>query len=73
MREYNDKVTTLAVESDDECGSWLIVRVATDVEDTIRFAEQLDSSLGFCEARDFRVNGVMLARWRADRNQEVLF
>jgi len=73
MKEYNEKVTHLYVEPDEEDFSWLVIRVSSDIEDTVRFAEQLDSALGFSEARDFRVNGVMLARWRADRNQEVLF
>ena len=71
MRKYNESVVSLNVYSDEECGTDIIVRVALDTEQAIEFARALDDALGFCEQRDFRVNGTMLAQWFAQRNQEI--
>lgn len=71
MRKYNESVVSLNVYSDEECGTDIIVRVALDTEQAIEFARALDDALGFCEQRDFRVNGTMLAQWFVQRNQEI--
>lgn len=71
MRKYNESVVSLNVYSDEECGTDIIVRVALDTEQAIEFALALDELLGFCEQRDFRVNGRMLAQYLLERNQEV--
>jgi hypothetical protein len=71
MRRYNESVVSLNVYSDEEVGTDIVVRVALDTEQAIEFALALDELLGFCEQRDFRVNGTMLAQWFVQRNQEI--
>lgn len=71
MRKYNESVVSLSVYSDEEVGTDIVVRVALDTEQAIEFARALDDALGFCEQRDFRVNGRMLAQYLLERNQEV--
>lgn len=71
MRKYNQDVVSLNVFSDDECGTTVVVSVALDTEQAIEFAKALDDALGFCEQRDFRVNGRMLAQYLVERNQEI--
>jgi len=71
VKQYNQDVVSLNVFSDEECGTDIIVRVAMDTEQAIEFAKALDDALGFCEQRDFRVNGRMLAQYLVERNQEI--
>lgn len=71
LNKYNEQVTSINVWSDTEVGSVVELHVALDFEDAIAFAIAFDYALGFCEARDFRVDGRMLAEYKLERNQEI--